>query len=214
MNATVAFPPGGPRGFNTSCIVVTTFHYFKKKMVIVHMEPAVRFKCPSFTDVWLPYIKSKKTLNVRYGQEGEYFQGISYYLVPKDIEAKVLKVLPENLRGEFEVFLMVINAKEIPPHVDSNSRATINFYMKTGSGKTFFYKETEPSTKTKIKNQTDGYILDTSCLQETFSFEAKEDEAWILNTKVPHSVQCDSIRIAFVLQCFKHSYEDVVKMCT
>jgi hypothetical protein len=178
------------------------------------MEPAVRFKCPSFKEVWAPYLKCKKTLNVRYGEEGDYFQGISYYSVPKDTEAKILKVLPESLRSEFEVFLMVINSHEIPPHIDSNSLATINFYMKTGAGKTSFYKETGPSEKKKIKNQTDGYILDTSCLQETFSFVAQEDEAWILNTKVPHSVRCETMRVAFVLQSFKHSYEEVVKMCT
>jgi hypothetical protein len=176
------------------------------------MNPAVRFKCPSFKEVWTPYLKSKKTLNARYGEEGEYFQGISYYILPRDVQEKILKVLPESLRTEFEVFVMVINAHEIPPHIDSNSLATINFYMKTGSGKTSFYKETEPSEKKKIKNQTDGYILDVSSLQETFSFVAQEDEAWILNTKVPHSVTCDTMRVAFVLQSFKHSYEDIIKV--
>ena len=96
------------------------------------MNPVVRFKCQDFKDVWLPYI-SKKTLNVRYGEEdiNGHFHGISYYSVEKDIKSKILKVLPENLRDKFEVLLMVINTQEIPPHVDSNCLATINFYIKT-----------------------------------------------------------------------------------
>jgi hypothetical protein len=176
------------------------------------MDPVTRFKCPSFKEVWTPYLKEKKTLNVRYGKEVDgYFRGVSYYLFSKETEAKVLKVLPEHLRNEFEVFLMVINSCEIPPHIDSNSHATINFYMKTGSGKTFFYKETKQSEKKKIENQTDGYMLDPSCLQEFFSFTAHDDEAWILNTKVPHSVTCDTLRVAIVLQSFRRSYEEVVQ---
>ena len=177
------------------------------------MNPVVRFKCQEFKDVWLPYI-SKKTLNVRYGEEdiNGHFHGISYYSVEKDIKSKILKVLPENLRDKFEVLLMVINTQEIPPHVDSNCLATINFYIKTGKGQTYFYKEITPSKKIKIKNQTDGYIIDKSCLQEFFSFEAQENEAYILNTKVPHSVKCETLRIAFVLQSYIHSYEEVIKM--
>ena len=178
------------------------------------MNPVVRFKCPDFKDAWLPYIKSKKSLNVRYGEEdiNGYFKGISYYSVQTDIETEILKVLPENLRNEFEVLLMIINTQEIPPHIDSNCLDTINFYIKTGKGQTYFYKEIAPSKKTKIENQTDGYILDKSCLQEFFSFEAQEDEAYILNTKVPHSVKCETLRIAFVIQSYIHSYEEVVKM--
>jgi hypothetical protein len=176
------------------------------------MDPVTRFKCPSFKEVWSPYLKEKKTLNVRYGTEVDgYFRGISYYTFPKETEAKILKVLPERLRTEFEVYLMVINTCEIPPHTDSNALATINFYMKTGSGKTFFYRETKPSEKKQIKNQTDGYMLDPSCLEEIFSFTAQEDEAWILDTKTPHSVTCDTLRVAIVLQSFRHSYEKVVQ---
>ena len=64
------------------------------------MEPVTRFKCPDFKDVWVSYIHSKKTLKVRHGQDGEYFQGISYYNLSSDIESKILKVLPEHLRNE------------------------------------------------------------------------------------------------------------------
>ena len=149
------------------------------------MDPAIRFKCPCFKEVWVSYIHSKKTLSVRHGKEGEYFQGISYYSLSKDIEEKILKVLPEKLRSEFEVSLMVVNAREIP-YVDNKCKAAINFYMKSGSGKTLFYDE-----------------------HETFSFSAKEDEAWILDTSVPHIIKCENLTIAFVLQSFKHSYEEV-----
>ena len=177
--------------------------------------PAIKFKCQSFSQEWLPLVKLQKKLSVRYGEEENgYFKGVSYYSVTRDVQQVIFDSVPKVCRHMFdEVFIMVINREHVPPHIDSNALATINFYVKTaGQSVTTFYAETAPSEKIKIPNQTDGYMLDPSNLVETFSFCAKEDEAWLLNIKSPHSVQCEKgLRVAFTLQSFRHSYEEIVK---
>lgn len=183
------------------------------------VNPATQLPCTSFSDILFPCLKYKKTLNVRYGKEDEngYFKGISYYNVEKDIEDVLLNIVPEMYRDTFKVLLMIINRDEIPPHIDSNALVVINLYLKTcGATKTTFYTEKKFDTEyTKIENQTDGYMLDDKNLDEIYSFVAKEDEAWVLDVKKPHSVKCETkneIRIAFTLLSFTQSYEDTLKI--
>jgi len=183
------------------------------------MKYAIQLPCTSFSSILLPLLKLKKKLNIRYGtEENGHFKGVSYYNVEKNIEDILLNIIPEVYRNKFKVLLMIINRNEIPPHIDSNALVVINLYLKTcGNTITTFYTENPdvPSDVIKIKNQTDGYILDDKNLIETCSFMAKEDEAWILNVKKPHSVKCqvkNELRIAFTLLSFTLSYEDTLKI--
>jgi hypothetical protein len=181
-------------------------------------EPAKQIPLSDFKDTLLEYTKLKKTLNNRYGiQQNGYFRGISYYDVDKLINDEILKIIPDEYRQCFKVFLMVINTPEILPHIDSNTQVAINLYLKTsGASVTTFYDKKNGSNDIieKIENQTDGCIFDYDNLVEKYKFTAKEDEAWILNVKMPHSVKCETndLRIAFSIQSSTISYEQALKL--
>jgi hypothetical protein len=58
----------------------------------------------------------------------------------------------------------------IPPHIDSFRICTINYYINTNGESTHYY------------NYESGVV------KEIESFSSKENECWILNTTIPHSV--------------------------
>ena len=189
------------------------------------MNPATKLSFTNFADKWLQYVMPVITynkLNTRYGtNDNGIFEGISYYNLPDDIKSEILNsIIPDEHKHYFDVKLMIINKKEVPPHVDSGAMVAINFYLTTcGETITSFYKEIESSSinKTKIDNQTDGYMIDNKNLVNNFSFVAKKDEVWILDVKKPHSVKCElsnEIRIAFNILSRDLSYESVCqKLC-
>ena len=189
-------------------------------MVVAMDIPFTRIQCPNFLHEVLPLTRGKKVLAVKYGEKDSngYFQGTSYYRVPKATETVLLDTMriPLEYRYAFEIFLFVANRKEIPPHIDSNMRVTLNMYLKTsGASTTRFYKKlVDGGPRDKIENQTDGYMLDPSTLEETHSFVAREGEAWILDIKQPHSVMCETsdMRVAFSLQSEILSYSDMVNL--
>jgi hypothetical protein len=183
------------------------------------IPPAKRLPLSDFRDTLMGYTKLKKTLNNRYGiNDDGYFRGICYYNIEETVNDEILKIIPEDYRKCFKVVLMVINKQDIPPHIDSNTLVAINFYLKTaGDSITTFYDlpvNDNLNVNTKIENQTDGCILDYENLVEQYNFTAKEDEAWILNVKTPHSVKCETngLRIAFSIQSSTVSYENACKI--
>lgn len=189
------------------------------------MNPAAKLSFTNFADKWLQYVMPVITynkLNTRYGtNDNGIFEGVSYYNLPDDIKSEILNsIIPDEYKKHFDVKLMIINKKEVPPHVDSGAMVAINFYLTTcGETTTLFYKEIESSAsiKTNIDNQTDGYMIDSKNLVNIFSFVAKKDEVWILDVKKPHSVKCElsnEIRIAFNILSHDLSYELVCqKLC-
>ena len=72
-------------------------------------EPAKQIPLSDFKDTLLEYTRLKKTWNNRYGiQENGYFRGISYYDVDKLINDEILKIIPDEYRQCFKVFLQLI----------------------------------------------------------------------------------------------------------
>jgi hypothetical protein len=73
-------------------------------------------------------------------------------------------------------FLEMIGAdcedSALSPHIDIRRRSCINFYLKTSNEITYFYDW----------NKT------TENLTEIESFISKDNEAWLLNVTIPHSV--------------------------
>jgi hypothetical protein len=160
------------------------------------MKPAKKLKINHFAQQLLPYaeyIKDNTQPHTVYGKtvNGE-FKGVSYYSLPIEISYEVLQfVIPEMYRDKFVVSLMVITNDYIPPHIDNQSKVAINMYLKTsGKSVTTFYHNKEDIVKTVIEGQTDGYLIESN-LDKKFYFTAKEDEAWILDIKKPHSVKCE-----------------------
>lgn len=155
----------------------------------------------------------------QFGQKlNDKFHGISYYYADENpaltaVKQQLLSYLPENKRDLFYVSMLVISTPEIPPHIDSIIKTSINFYVKTANAVTRFHKIKDGvnSTFMKLSNQTDGCILDIQCLETVSEFTADEGDVWILDVKQPHSVSCSANenRVAFCLQTVHLNFNEV-----
>ena len=98
--------------------------------------------------------------------------------VSDKIKSEVLSKIPAELLN-IEVphiwYLEVTGSDNlktmIPPHIDSFRICTINYYINTNDESTHYY------------NYEPGVV------KEIESFTSKENECWILNTTIPHSVK-------------------------
>jgi hypothetical protein len=97
--------------------------------------------------------------------------------VSDQLKSEVLSKIPKELLN-IEVphiwYLEVTggdNKTMIPPHIDSFRICTINYYINTNGESTHYY------------NYEPGIV------KEIESFCSKDNECWILNTTIPHSVK-------------------------
>ena len=104
----------------------------------------------------------------------------------------------------------------IPPHTDSKILSTINIYLKSDNCKTTFYEiVTNTPRTTQVKNQTNGKLFDLASLKPLGEFVATNNEAWLLDVSIPHSVtstESSINRIAVCLQSTKHDVSKVKEM--
>jgi hypothetical protein len=101
------------------------------------------------------------------------------YEVTDQVKSYVLSTIPtELLQLEtpqvwyLEVTGTTASTTMLPPHIDTFRICTINFYINTNGEKTKFYEYKSGTT-----------------MDEIGEFCAKNDECFILNTTVPHSVK-------------------------
>ena len=102
----------------------------------------------------------------------------STFEVSEEIKSEVLSKIPTELLN-IEVphiwYLEVTGTGDdktmIPPHVDSFRICTINYYINTNGESTHYYNY-EPGVVKEIEH-----------------FCSKDNECWILNTTIPHSVK-------------------------
>ena len=153
----------------------------------------------------------------RFGvDEGQGWQGISYYTIHPSIQSKMLSMLPVECCHMFEGSLMVINRTEIPAHIDNQILTSINFYVETADAVTRFhrFKDGVAPALLKLPNQDDGAIFEPHCLDLAGEFKAEKNDIWILDVKKPHSVYCSSTknRIAYCLQSSTVSYNQLLML--
>jgi hypothetical protein len=146
-----------------------------------------------------------------YGTNGK---GLFYFSID-DTNAHLFDCIRAPFRKHFYITVLKINIPFVPPHTDSNIKASINFYIQTNNCKTTFYDIKNPNfQERKIKNQTNGSIFNIEDLNETSSFIAKDNEAYLLDVTKPHSVLSlsgtTSERIAICLQTLTLSYEETL----
>ena len=154
-------------------------------------------------------------LSYRFGlDQGNGWQGISYYTIDPYIKIKMLDILPVECQSMFDAKLMVINRLEIPAHTDDHILTSINFYVETADAITRFHKVKDKINPALIKlpNQYNGAIFEPHCLDLVGEFKAEKNDIWILNVKKPHSVSCSSNvnRIAYCLQSRQISYNQLL----
>jgi hypothetical protein len=140
-------------------------------------------------------------------------KGIDYKKIWSPESEKLYNFLPKRYWSDFHLTIMTIDCI-IPPHTDTEINTSINFYLQTEGCKTTFYKpKVDVPKTTQIENQTDGHIYFEDDLVEIGSFIAKDFEAWLLDVSKIHGVTGDfSLRKAFTLGTFIHTYEDVLTM--
>lgn len=98
--------------------------------------------------------------------------------IPQKIKSKILSMIPNELL-DLEIpevwYLEVSGGNDsvtmVPPHVDKFRLCTINYYLQTNGETTHFYE----------------YM--SGEMEEIQFFCAKNNEYWILNTTIPHSVK-------------------------
>ena len=157
-------------------------------------------------------------VNIQYGIEVENnFYGIWYNsLQPK--ETYLIKdLLPEKFLDGFCVDLMQVNCL-ILPHIDSNVKCVVNFYVKTEECITQFYDIKPGANPYKIPNQTNGCIYNLDDLIPGPSFIANPGDVYLLDITKPHSVTplTDGLinRVAFCAGSTKLSYEEIKNLLT
>jgi len=98
--------------------------------------------------------------------------------VSDEIKLEVLSKIPtELLNIEVpHIWYLEVTGSEgdktmIPPHIDSFRICTINYYINTNGESTHYY------------------IYEPGFVREIDSFCSKDNECWILNTTIPHSVK-------------------------
>jgi len=130
-----------------------------------------------------------KDVQMQYGHQiDDKFVGIQYCHVDFADKMSIMNIIPREYHKCFYMTIMRINT-QIPPHTDSGIKSTINFYINTEDCRTQFYKfKSDNPKKEQVENQSDGYIFDINDLEETDSFVAQPNEAWVLNVANPHSV--------------------------
>ena len=161
--------------------------------------------------------KNENEVVIRFGKEVEgKFYGYTTYKVDEETGSKLLELIPEKYRGNFEPSLISMNIEDVVPHIDNEIKAAINFYIDTADGITRFHKVKDGIQPTieKLPNQSDGALFNEEELDIIGSFKANYGDIYVLDIKQIHSVKCkpNSIRTAYCLKTYKHSFDEVVNI--
>lgn len=152
-----------------------SFNYFKKvngvHLIDGHSMEDLKSDLHMCHSKWQKYGLSLK-------KDVDYDAAANTFEVSDKIKSEVLSKIPTELLN-IEVphiwYLEVTGGENtnpiIPPHIDSFRICTINYYINTNGESTHYY------------NYESGVV------KEIESFSSKQNECWILNTTIPHSVK-------------------------
>ena len=153
-----------------------------------------------------------KDLHTEYStEENGKLIGIAYYGIEVFDVSMFYNYIPKKYMKDFIFQHMKINY-QIPPHTDSDIKTSLNFYIKTDNCETVFYKPKENVTSFKLDHQTDGNTYFYDDIEKVASFVAHDNEVWLLDVTVPHSVETietDIYRHALVLQTNVYTFDQV-----
>lgn len=141
-------------------------------------------------NVPMPFLGKAKVVIGRHGHHTRGFSGprlIRKYLPVKQMEL-VRSALPDEIKDGL-IGVNLTEARLLAPHVHTEDKSVINFYIQTGGEKTTFWEGDVASESTSVNDNGDGYInLRQDVLREAEHFVAKPSDVWLINTQVPHSV--------------------------
>jgi len=140
-------------------------------------------------------------------------KGVGHKKVWSPDAEQFYSVIPKRYWDDFDFTLMTINSA-IYPHIDRDYISTINFYLETGGEyKTLFFSDGELANINGDVDYSSG-VYDESTLNEIGSFVAKNNEAWLLDVSVIHTVHNihGNERKALSLRTKKYNYTEVYNM--
>jgi hypothetical protein len=159
-----------------------------------------------------PYLFVTGGLNTYYSiEKNDKSVGIGYFGVDIFDPSIYLNYIPEKYIKDFIFQHMKINYR-LPPHTDSGIKATLNFYLKTDNCETVFYNTKENAKIFKNEQQTNGNSYFYEDLEKIGSFVAHDNEVWLLDVSIPHSVETtreDIYRHAIVVQTDVYTFDQV-----
>jgi hypothetical protein len=167
-------------------------------------------QCKNQHDI-LPYLYITGGMQRNYGFEKDGKQsGIGYFDVTLLDQNILSNFIPDRYIKNFLIYHMKINSK-ISPHIDSGIKTTLNFYIKTNECETVFYSIKENAQSFKLENQTNGSSYNYNDLEKMGSFVARDNEVWLLDVTIPHSIETANTNIyrhAIVAQTDVYSFEE------
>jgi len=144
----------------------------------------------------------------------EKVMGLRYAKVHCSEKESLFNVIPERYRKSAILLSMESNTY-IPPHTDSLTKTTINFYIRPDNCQTNFYSIKNNTGGFKTLNQTTGSTFNLSDLNLEDSFIAEPGDAYLLDVSKPHSVKPLSKitnRLSLCLQFVDYNFEEVLSM--
>lgn len=113
------------------------------------------------------------------------------YLSEKDTN-RIKNVLPVSI---LEACIGITKSliSDLPPHVHTQELCVINFYKRTQKQQTVFYDGVIKKDDTLFSDAGNSYIpLDKNLLSVVEGFVAEDNDVWVLDTRQPHAVICNS----------------------
>lgn len=113
------------------------------------------------------------------------------YLSEKDAN-RIKSILPVSI---LEACIGITKSliSDLPPHVHTQELCVINFYKRTQKQQTVFYDGVIKKDDTLFSDAGNSYIpLDKNLLSVVEGFVAEDNDVWVLDTRQPHAVICNS----------------------
>lgn len=137
--------------------------------------------------------------------------GLFYFNSSEEITEFVKHALPAGLRELGRVSLCKIIGGAVP-HRDHDCKCKINFYLRSGDAKTFFFSDPDiPGYSYNNDNQHNIYSLKEHRLKRTCDFVAKDGDIIALDTSQIHAVSLPQGNTRIIVSIsFDILYEDLL----
>lgn len=137
--------------------------------------------------------------NVVLGEHGKTTVYPKARVIRKYFPKKHVEMVRAKLPQLLQPHLISVNFAEIrllAPHIHTKEECVINYYAATNGEVTKFYEgEIIPDDSYVLDNGNDFYNIDITKVHEVEKFIAQDGDAWILDTKQPHSVSYQDERL-------------------
>lgn len=147
--------------------------------------------------------------------KGKYIKsyGRLFYFEIKDYNYlnSCFSKLKINITPSFIVVGCIIGSGHLHPHVDHGILCSLNYYLEANDSKTNFYNKLSNSTPWRAYKEKKANIYSFDSVNPICSFKAKNNDMYLLNTQMIHSVESNSnsIRTFISWQWNENSFKEI-----